>query len=74
MKGETSRERRIQWILDNSGGRFPQRLVTECYHEFGLHWFTDEQIEDMTIMLIEEWRRMVRSNIRNRNLARKASA
>ena len=64
----TSRERRIEWIKTQNSGRFPTRAMTECFYEFGLDWFTDDQIEDMLHQQIQEWRRMVKNNVRNRKM------
>ena len=64
----TSRERRIEWIKTQNSGRFPSRAMTECVYEFGVDWFTDEQIEDMVRQQIGEWRRMVKNNVRNRKM------
>ena len=66
MKQMTSRERRIEWIKANYFGRFPYHLMTECVCEFGLDWFTDDQIKDMVREEIGAWRRMSRTNVRNR--------
>ena len=71
----TTRDRQIEWIKAQNSGRIPTRAMTECVYQFGLNWFTDEQIEDMVRQQIGEWRRMVHMNIRNRkNYAKQIAA
>ena len=63
----TTRARKIAWMKEQ-GYSETDKAIDMAIREFGMGWFTDEQIADMASLLVAKYRDSMHLTLRNRRI------